>query len=309
MTNLRVRALGPVDRGRAASLFCDAFPLRALEVQTWREPPSATSPRRYVTRPGRSDEVIAYSALWRFRPDGCRFDLVVAPDWRRRGVGAELLAGLERDAATDGAITVQARADDDWTESLAFLHAHGFAETMRMHRQELRVEEAKLEPYREIEPRLARQGITISTLEHEEAREAACWTRFRDLHRATESGWVDPDPRPVPDPVWSPDEFRRRHQRAAAYHGIRSDGCFLAVQGDQYVGFTGAFGTGVHPAYRGRGIATALKTRAIDYARCTGVSTLSTASGNPAMLHINELLGFRRTSTEIRLVKPLTANA
>lgn len=234
-------------------------------------------------------------------------DLVVAPDWRRRGVGRELLADLVRQATTDGMITLQARADDGWAESLAFLSAHGFVETMRMHRQVLWVDEATLDLT--VEPRLAGEGITITTLEHEEARDPSCWTRFGELYHAVQAGWADPDPRPAPDPAWPPDEFRRRHQRAAAYHGDRPDGCFLAVHGDRYVGFTGALGTGVRPGYRGRGVATALKVRSITYARDHGVSTLSTSSGSPAMLHINERLGFRRTSTEIRLVKLLTANA
>jgi mycothiol synthase len=305
MTNLRVHTLQPVDRGAAARLFSDAFPLRANEVRTWRESPSAKSPRRYVARVGRSDQVIAYSALWAFRPGGKRMDLVVAPDFRRRGVGSQLLTGLEREAAADGAITLQARADDTWIESLTFLRGHGFAETMRMHRQVLRVDEATLD--HTVEPRLARQGVTITTLEREEAREPSCWTRFRDLLRAAQEGWVSPDPRPEPDPPGSPEEFRQHFQRVAAIYP--GEGCFLAVQGDRYVGCTGGIGTAVHPRFRGRGIATALKVRAIGYARDHGVSTMSTSSGSPAMLHINERLGFRRTSTEIRLVKPLTANA
>lgn len=295
----------PVDRGPAARLFCDAFPLRAKEVQTWREPPSPTAPRRYVTRSGRSEQIIAYSALWRFRRDGRRMDLVVDPSWRRQGVGGELLSALEQQAAGDGAITLQARADDGWMESLRFLDARGFVETMRMYRQVLWVDEAALDP--NVEPRLAGEGITISTLEREEARNPSCWTRFRDLLHAAREGWVDPDPRPVPDPAQAVEEFRQYYQRAAAYHSGRPDGCFLAIQGDRYVGFTGVIGTAVHPGFRGRGIATALKVRAISYARDNGVSTLSTSSGSPAMLHINERLGFRRTSTEIRLVKPLAA--
>jgi GNAT superfamily N-acetyltransferase len=309
MTDLRVHALQPVDRGAAAGLFCAAFPLRAKEVQTWREPPSPTMPRRWVARAGRSEEVIAYSALWRLARDGCRMDLVVAPDWRRRGVGGALLADLEHAAVDDGMVCMQARADDCWVESLVFLHSRGFVETMRMHRQVLWVDEADLDPSHSAERRLARDGIVVSTLEREEAREPLCWARFRDLHLVAQDGWVSPDSRPAPDPARSPDEFRRRYQRAAAYHGDRPDGCFLAVQGDRYVGCTGALGTGVHPAFRGRGIATALTTRAIEHARMLGVSTLSTSSGNPAMLHINERLGFQRTSTEIRLVKPLTGNA
>jgi GNAT superfamily N-acetyltransferase len=222
-----------------------------------------------------------------------------------QGIGGGLLSALEQEAVGDGAITLQARADDGWLESLRFLHARGFVETMRMHRQVLWVDEAVLDSG--VEERLSGSGITITTLEREEARDPLCWSRFRDLMHAAQEGWVDPDPRPAPDPAQAVEEFRQYYQRAAAYWAARPDGCFLAVQGDRYVGFTGVLGTAVHPGYRGRGVATALKVRAIGYARAAGVSTLSTASGSPAMLHINERLGFRRTSTEIRLVKELPA--
>ena len=64
-------------------------------------------------------------------------------------------------------------------------------------------------------------------------------------------------------------------------------------------------GTGVAPDYRGRGIATALKAPWVTRARDHGVLTVTTSSGNPVMLHINQGLRYRPTSTEIRLVKPL----
>ena len=83
---------------------------------------------------------------------------------------------------------------------------------------------------------------------------------------------------------------------------------FLAVRDGRYVGFTGALGTAVDPAFRGQGIATALKLRAVSYARDHGLVTLHTSSGNPVMLRINEQLGFQPVSTEIRLVKTLESH-
>jgi GNAT superfamily N-acetyltransferase len=64
-------------------------------------------------------------------------------------------------------------------------------------------------------------------------------------------------------------------------------------------------GTAVRPDFRGQGIATALKVRAITDARDRGVTTVRTLTGNPAMLRVNERLGFRTTSTEIRLIQTL----
>jgi hypothetical protein len=39
------------------------------------------------------------------------------------------------------------------------------------------------------------------------------------------------------------------------------------------------------------------------WARDNGVRQLATASGNPAMVHVNEKFGFRRTYVEVRLVR------
>lgn len=220
-----------------------------------------------------------------------------------------MLARAVRQARARGAVTLQARADDGWTDALAFLGAQGFVETMRMHRQALDVAAATLGHAAGLESQLAGAGVGITTLADEVVSEPWCWDKFRDLHEAAELGWVNPDPRPVADPPVSVSEFRRMHERAADSHGVGIAECLLAVQGDRYVGFTGVLGTGVHPDYRGRGIATALKARWVARARDRGVLTLTTASGNPAMLHINHRLGYRVTSTEIRLVKPLRSIA
>jgi len=48
-----------------------------------------------------------------------------------------------------------------------------------------------------------------------------------------------------------------------------------------------------------------LKVREVAAAQKRGVLTLEGATGNPAMLKVNERLGYRRTSTEVRLVRPL----
>jgi len=260
--------------------------VRALDA------PDDEAMRRYVVVAGGPDQVIGQAALWPSRPDAYRLSLMVARGWRRRGVGSRLLARMARDARAEGATTLQGLVGDAWTEALAFLRAHGFTETMRLHRLTLDVGSATLEPYRRVEPRLAGEGIMITTLDHELAHQPLCWQRIRELHAAGRAGW------PGQDPQWTTGEPHRRYQAAP-------DECFLAVHGDRYVGFTGGPITAVHPAYRNRGIATALKVRAVDAARARGVPAIRTASGEPAMLRVAERLGFRRTASEIRLVKPL----
>lgn len=66
--------------------------------------------------------------------------------------------------------------------------------------------------------------------------------------------------------------------------------------------------TGVRRAWRRKGIALALKLRAIAYARSVGAPVIRTenATTNQAMLAINEALGFAKQPAWITFVKKIT---
>ena len=97
----------------------------------------------------------------------------------------------------------------------------------------------------------------------------------------------------------------------------RPEANFMALDGTEYVGLTSLWGesasetlyvgmTGVRRAYRRKGIATALKLRAISFAQTHGTRTLLTSnnSENP-MYRINLDLGFQTYDVELKLVKKL----
>jgi GNAT superfamily N-acetyltransferase len=169
-----------------------------------------------------------------------------------------------------------------------------------MHRLVLRVAEADLAPFAGLEGRLAADGIRVVTLREEQRDDPAWREKLLDLYNAAREGWPDPDPGPA-DPVTG-EMFRRLWEEFPS----PPEAVFLAKRGGQYLGFTAGLGTGVRPADRNRGIATALKVRAVSQARDRGEATVETATGHPAMLRVNERLGFRRTSTEVRLVRRLS---
>lgn len=301
-----IHPLGPDDREAAAALFAATHLERAYEPAGWDEPGGSTLLGRHVAVVGTPERVIGYGAWWQVWRRKFRIDLAVVAEHRQRGVGSRMLDRLVDLAGAAGAATVQARADSDWVQSLAFLHHRGFTETMRMHRLVLDVASADLAPYADVERRLAAAGIVLTTLDDEHHRIGeACWARLCDLHNAAREGWPDPDPDPGPPPPSTIEEIRRllylrdRHQ---------PEPCLLAVRDGEYVGFAGPLGTAVRPSLRGRGIATALKVRVISAARQRGESILRSSSGNPAMLKVNERLGYRRTTTEVRLVRPLVVS-
>ena len=310
------------DLTAAGALLAAAFPHRAHEPERWRiaDGPNATT--RWVvdaptTAPG---PFAAYLSLWRVHGRQHRMDLVVAREWRRRGLGAGLvdfLVGRARDA---DAASLQARTYAEQSGALRLLESRGFRETMRMTGLELAdVAAVALPPADEVRQMIERHGLRLTTLAAELAAHPseshASWQKLRDANQAAQFGWPDPDPTPngSPPEAETADQFRER----SAAVGMIEEACFVAASGDAFVGYSaltltdearlqaGSGGTAVRPEYRGLGIATALKASCIRWAAAHDVRCLATSSGNPAMIRVNEKFGFRRTHEEVRTVRRL----
>jgi len=147
------------------------------------------------------------------------------------------------------------------------------------------------------------QGFELITLAEAERLDRDCWRRLWQLYAAAQEGWADPDPRPGPI---APMSFEAFIARAAELPPDRDD-FFIAVKDGRYAGFTGSLGTGVHPDFRGRGLANALKARAAFRARELGHAAMETSTGSAAMRRANENVGYRDTYVEVRLVRPITS--
>jgi RimJ/RimL family protein N-acetyltransferase len=92
------------------------------------------------------------------------------------------------------------------------------------------------------------------------------------------------------------------------------DACFIALKDGAFVGYSNLLAieagysidmTGVLRAFRGNGVATALKLRGIRYAQEHGNRRLWAVndSVNVAMLALNQKLGFVRGGANVRYVK------
>jgi GNAT superfamily N-acetyltransferase len=282
-------------------------------VRGWQAAPQSSAPAvgavRYVAsheeraeraESGESGECVGYAALWTVRPRKLRFDLMVHPDYRCRGVGSLLLSRLLADSTAHDPETIQARARDDHTEALAFLTHRGFVETQRMLGLELTVADFRFSEWASFFDRLARSGIAITTLERARLEDDAWLTNLHEMYCAAAADWPDPDPdlsghTPVPL-----EEFQTRASEFA-----RPEAFFIATDGHRYVGASSIFalGTAVVPEHRGRGIATALKAMGIRFAQQQGINRVTTCTANPAMRAANEMVGFLHFATEVRLVR------
>lgn len=214
-----------------------------------------------------------------------RAHLVVVPAARRRGVGSALLDAVSEHAraASKTQLEGQIRASDG--ESLAFLARRGFKkvggeDAVALDLAEAEAVVAEAPPGVRIVSRAERPDVVEGM--YAVAREAE-----PDI----------PGGDPVrPFEVWRSTEIDRP--------SLRPELTFVALAGDEVVGYAilDSVGgelwhrlTGVKRAWRGRGIATALKRAQIDAARHSGAARLVTSSEarNTAMRSINESLGYR----------------
>ena len=310
------------DLTAAGALLAAAFPHRVHEPERWRiaDGPNATT-RWVVDAPTTAPRpVAAYLSLWRVHGRQHRMDLVVAPEWHRRGLGAGLVDFLVEKARDADAASLQARTYAEQSGALRLLESRGFRETMRMTGLELSdVGAVALPSAEEVRQMIERHGLKLTTLAAEVAAHPLephwSWQKLRDANQAAQFGWPDPDPTPdgrPPEPETT-DQFR---ERSAAF-GMIEEACFIAATADAFVGYSaltlndearlqaGSGGTAVRPEYRGLGIATALKASCIRWAAEHDVRRLATSSGNTAMIRVNEKFGFRRTYEEVRTVRRL----
>jgi GNAT superfamily N-acetyltransferase len=234
---------------------------------------------------------------WHSPPGVARADVRVVAEARGRGIGAALLDELQRRSEAVGAPMLEVEVQDDDPGSLAWAEKQGFREIGRSVRLALDLtasEEHAVDPPEGIEvvvwaerPELAR-GIY----------EVAC-EAYPD-----EPGSGDVEMEPFE--AWLSQDMQGS--------GDRADAVFVALAGDEVAGYaklsmSARDGyvlhdmTGVKRAYRGRGIASALKRAEIGWAKREGFLTLETFNDeeNAPIRALNEKHGYRQARGNVTL--------
>jgi len=257
------------------------------------------------------DRLVAYAALWRVEGQRFRFDVIVSPPHRQRGHGNHLFGVVRDQAENAGAETLQARAYGTAMDSLAFLGRRQFAETMRMRGFVLPLAGIDLGSLTAASTSCRTPDVSIETVSPSRFDNEQFWEQLAELHDAAREGWPDPDPggpRTTTDPAVLCGMLMPSKESPVAF--------LIASRSGEFVGYsllsrrrdTGEAqfaSTAVRPSMRGRNVATALRARCIIRARDAGFLAVRSASGNPALIRINERFGFHETYTEVRLVRRL----
>ncbi|NTU82858.1 MAG: GNAT family N-acetyltransferase [Chloroflexales bacterium] len=246
---------------------------------------------------------------WMYHPQKFFGNLFVHPEYRRGGIGTRLYNYLLADMAPREPLALRHIIRADYPEGLRFLGQRGFVEELRAWESRLDLASFDPTPFAGADERVAAQGITITTASDLLARDPDFWPRLYacdcDASRDV----------PMPEPYTAPpfEEWVKYFENNPSF---LPEAYFVAVDGDRYVGTSALWRhehfvdldtgfTGVIREYRRRGIALAMKLRAIAYARGVGAPRIRTdnESTNRPMLSINEALGFVKQPPWITLVK------
>src|SRR5919201_3624055 len=243
-----------------------------------------------------------FAAIQPQRPELVFAFVTVPAQHRRRGAGTALYEAVSEWARARSLDTIEAIVADNDPESLAFAERRGFVEDRR--EAGVALDLTSIDPPRVELP----DGIEIVT-----------WTERPELARGMHEvvleaypdvpGWEEELVEPFAD--WLAHDMQGP--------GDRPEATFVAVAGDEVVGYA-KFSltdaqpktahhdlTGVKRAWRGRGIARALKATQIRWAKENGYQELRTRNDerNAPIRHLNREFGYVPAIGRIYLRGPL----
>lgn len=260
------------------------------------------------------DEVVGLGSYWQhpgaYDPHVFGVVVYVRPEWQGRGIGSALYDRVRDDLKQYEPQRLNARSRADQPRALRFLEERGFSEYHRAGESRLDVQAFDPAPYAALLEKVAAGGISIRSLAEladdplrNQKLHELMWQLIQDVPGAEEAT-----------------QMTLEQWQAATLEAETTlpEGFLVALDGENYVGVTELMRdrasdtlitglTGVLPAYRRRGIATALKVRAIAFARAKGNPYIKTQNEvqNRPMLSINERLGFERLPDWISMRKEL----
>jgi GNAT superfamily N-acetyltransferase len=283
----------------------------SLEETTWGDATYPGAVRFLAEESGRPVGAATVGRIWMLPPefDGLWATIDVLPEARRRGIGGAMYAAISETARERSKTTLFIDTQADRPQSVAFLEHRGFVETDRYRMVALDLR--GLDPPVPAPP----PGITITTLADRPDLLAAVY----DIAVET---YPDVPSSVEPMATGTYDEFVARDVDRP---GMPRDAFFVAV--DDAVGKAVGWAsllfkpgsstvayhdmTTVARAWRGRGIATALKRATIAWAIRHGLELLETGNdvSNAPMRAVNRRLGYEPRPDHIEFRGPLAAVA
>lgn len=264
----------------------------------------------------RGGEVVAYGRTCLIAPNprgSFASEAMVEPGAQRLGIGHAIFAELERYAKEQGASCTSLVVFDRFAESKAALGRLGYTERTYYYQSSLDPRRFDVRAHSGVIAKVCDMGFEIRSLSEFPATEETDLAYHAVVHETE----LDV---PFLDyfGVLGFDDYRKMmmgaqwFDRAGVFVALkvgRIGGVTMVNRGS--VDFNGEMfvsHTGVLREHRGKGIATALKARALEWAKSVGGTKVRTEnnSDNPAMRAVNDRLGFQVQGGQWLMVKDLT---
>jgi GNAT superfamily N-acetyltransferase len=263
------------------------------------------SVRDFVDLLARIDGVVggsAVGAILPHRPELVFALVTVLPEHRRHGAGTALYEAISAWAGERGLDTIETIVGDDDGESLAFAERRGFTEHSREKGTSLDL--TQIEPPTVAPP----QGVEIVS-----------WAERPELARGIYEVALEAEPDIPGAEDIQPEPFEDWLAHDMQGPGDRPEATFVALAGDEVIGYAKFSLTVTQPttahhdltavkrAWRGRGVARALKATQIVWAKANGYEELRTRNEerNAPIRRLNEEFGYQPTVGRIYLKGPL----
>jgi GNAT superfamily N-acetyltransferase len=297
------RTGGREDEERSLAIYNEVWPRSAItfdEVESFKRSTLAYTDSLALVD-GRTVGS-AFIAIQPQRPDvGYGAVTVLEPD-RRGGAGTALYRDISAWCAERGLDTIEARMEADDAASFEFVRRRGFIEIERDTRMVLDLTVIDVPPLASL------PGIEIVT-----------WAERPELARGMYDVAVDayPDIPGAEDEAMEPFEDWLAHDMQGS--ADRPDATFIAIADGEVVGYSKFFltaaqpgaashdMTGVKRAWRGRGVAGALKRVSIAWAKQQGYERLVTSNElrNEPIRRLNASLGYLEEPGHVLVRGPL----
>lgn len=319
---IRFRDFRPEDIPALVEIFNRTWvdePSTIEQEQHWERTYPEGNPRLRLAVEARDGEFLGLGncmrPFWAHAPGIYYLDIVIAPEWRRRGIGHELLAKLEPFARAQRAERIHTDCREDFADSIRFLEHAGFHNIGIRFESKLDLDTFDESRFAEVFERVTTDGYILTTLAAERQVEPAADRVLYDLYRQVAAE--------VPLPGGVHIEQAYETWRSYMLESPTSDpaGIFIAKFGAEYVGMTSlellrngpaiTSMTGVSLEHRGHGLALALKLLSFRFLRERGYRETRTHNdtANPPILRLNEKLGYRRLPGWLVWEKQLTTLA